>query len=102
MARVFETMAAMIPTVVLLLHLLMRHSGMAPVEGLPHAQLSHAAGAQMVVTQELTVVPEPKASALVGVGVGALLFLRSKGKTGCRPDSGQAGTQASRIAIAVA
>jgi hypothetical protein len=101
-ARVLETVAAMIPTVVLLLHLLFRHSGMAPVEAGQPAKFGLSVVEQLVVQSELTVVPEPNASALIAGGMGALFFLRSKGHAGCRPGDNRARTQASRIATAVA
>ena len=74
--RVIESIAAVIPSIVLILHLLGKSTGMAaeqPDNGVQQPGTNQQAVAGMVVA-----VPEPNATALVLVGAGLLFYYRRK------------------------
>jgi hypothetical protein len=71
----FELMAASLPCLLLLLHLLVKASEPAPppptqAPGKPLA----AEESELVATQQVTAVPEPNSFALVGLGLAALAY----------------------------
>jgi hypothetical protein len=75
LARGFESVAAVIPGGVLLLHLLQKSAGVG-AEDPARATLHLASESNAVAGLQLAVVPEPNATALVLLGLGVLIYLR--------------------------
>jgi len=96
----FQTIAAIIPGVVLLLHLARKSIGMSaakPLEGVGSLVSSNNPPANLTVPLEVVSVPEPNTAALLMLGLVVIFFLRHKG----RPAFHQ-GHQPSKTATAVA
>lgn len=73
----FEMMAASLPCLLLLLHLLVKASDFTPPAVTEVSKVLPAAEeSELVATQAVAVVPEPNSIALVGLGLAALLYRR--------------------------
>jgi len=100
MELLFQTIAAIIPGVVLLIHLVRKSVGMSaakPVEGVGSLVSSNNPVANPTVPLEVVSVPEPNTAALLLLGLVVIFFLRRKGRTAFHH-----GHQPSKMATAVA
>lgn len=78
MAQVFETIVALIPATVFLIHLSVRSASAQPLDPSGSFKAVATDVREVEATKILTVVPEPNSLTLAGVGGALLLYFRRK------------------------
>ncbi|MEK7780883.1 MAG: PEP-CTERM sorting domain-containing protein [Verrucomicrobiota bacterium] len=78
MARRFETVAALIPAAVLLVHLMMQSANGLPEDQSGRRPLRLTNEINQMLLAEAAIVPEPSSVALYGLGLGLLFHFRRK------------------------
>lgn len=81
--RVCETIAAVLPAVLLLVHLTLRSATTQPEAWPARATVGATEDADLQPGRELTVVPEPNCLALFGVGAGWVFYQRRAATRRC-------------------
>lgn len=101
MARIFETIVALIPAVVFLSHLTIRSAAALPEKQTAETLLTMEVSSDFKPPQRLEIVPEPSSLAFCGLG-GMLLFYFRRRKMAPGFPTGIPLRQPSKIATDVA